>query len=42
MQKEQYENPELDIIIFSTEDIITTSSNNVDDNQGEWDELGVW
>lgn len=42
MQKKQYEKPELDVTVFVTEDILTTSSENIDDNQGEWDPLSSW
>lgn len=38
MPKKQYEKPELEVTVFVTEDILTTSSN-IDDNQGEWDPL---
>lgn len=42
MPKKQYEKPELEVTVFVTEDILTTSSENFDDNQGEWDPLSPW
>lgn len=39
MPKKQYEKPEFEVTVFVTEDILTTSSENIDDNQGEWDPL---
>lgn len=42
MRKKQYEKPQIEEIIFMTEDILTTSSGDDDKNQGEWDELAVF
>ena len=42
MPKKLYEKPELEVTVFVTEDILTTSSENFDDNQGEWDPLSPW
>ncbi len=41
MKKKQYEKPELEVTVFVSEDILTTSSN-IDNNQGEWDPLSPW
>lgn len=41
MLKKQYEKPELELTVFVSEDILTTSSENIDDNQGEWDPFNL-
>jgi len=42
MRKKQYEKPKIETVAFMTEDILTTSFGDIDDNQGEWDELAVY
>lgn len=39
MIKRKYERPELDVIVMVAEDILTASSEDIDENQGEWDLL---
>lgn len=39
MEKKEYISPELEVIIFDTEDIITTSPV---DSKREWDETGIY
>lgn len=43
-EKNRYETPELDIVQFTSEDVITVSGTDNDGNQGEWDPLpnSVW
>lgn len=38
--KAEYEEPKMEIICFSHDDVITTSSNG-DENQGEWDPQSI-
>lgn len=41
MQKKQYEKPEMNIMVFTKEDILASSPLDKDPNQGEWDELSL-
>lgn len=41
MTKARYENPELDIVAFATQDVITVSGTDEDENQGEWDPFNL-
>lgn len=38
MKKKTYEHPDIDVVNLYAEDILVTSDD-FDDNQGEWDEL---
>lgn len=38
-EKNMYEKPDLDTVIWESENIITVSGTDGDENQGEWDPL---